>query len=331
MTKRYLQRKHFCQLISISPRHISISKIEIHEYRTIKDCIIEFDVKKTTRITNIRGENGHGKTSLLEAMFWVLTGEIFGSRKASNIDTAILLGNAKITMHGMINGQTFFVCRSTKKNECQCMLDNEICNKSGEVLLFNLTSDVVYLILRISIFQSNSSFSEWLHMCHVGQFGIIDCFGEQYLSALDKFASNIRIEISHVESNLSKVKSEITNMERNIVNQPPSEAKKTLEEKQKQLKEEITKNTKIEKDLKRITELQNHIHDINKLKSAYQLLGENYDSNIIQHQYTTVSVRFNILYQFLVVELPQIVYWSVLDIVYFFYSGTSKEGTSCIG
>ena len=104
--------------------NITFSKLIIKDFKGIENFEINFD----ERVTDLKGENGTGKTTILDAIYWVFFGK--NSLGKSKFDIQPIDSNNQIVpkktpfveLHLMIDGEPTILCKKLAKT-CEYYYD----------------------------------------------------------------------------------------------------------------------------------------------------------------------------------------------------------------
>ncbi len=128
------------------PSNVELLSIDIHNYISIGD--ITLDLSPFQKLNLITGGIGSGKTSLVDAIFWCITGT---SCKGSSVKDLIRIGNddnkvsAKLDL--IINSIKYSIYRARENDSPVLMVTQYDADGKGKVISKNSISDTTDLIL----------------------------------------------------------------------------------------------------------------------------------------------------------------------------------------
>jgi DNA repair exonuclease SbcCD ATPase subunit len=178
---------------------------------------IDFDFENN-RLVAIVGNNGSGKTSILDSLFWCLTDETMSGRTGDSVIRKKTGKNCSVILEFDVvesGEKNSYIVENYRKHKSKS--DLKLIYKNGEKILGDNPSrkdanafieqiispkDILLNCLVLSQFVKNN----FIDMNHSGQKGILDTILQldQYDTYLEKVKDNIKI----IESNISAIELE---------------------------------------------------------------------------------------------------------------------------
>jgi DNA repair exonuclease SbcCD ATPase subunit len=287
---------------------IVFKKIKWKNFLSTGNTPIEIDLNKTST-TLMVGTNGSGKSTMLDALCFVLFNRPFRLIKKEQIVNTINDGDAEVTVEFTVGTKNYKIVRGIKPNKFEIYSDGDLINQDASTIDYQkyLETNIMKLNYRSFIqvvVLGSSSYEPFMKMkpryrrevveeiLDIRVFGLMDLLLRSQQSDLQKNITDIKHKSDLIESKYELETKHFNELQGRNINDKDYK-KNLLDKNNKDLQEYIKKITEVNSQIE--NERNNLKEQDNINQKAHQLskLEAKIETNLLKHKKTLEFFKNN--------------------------------------